>query len=289
MMPRPVHLPGPKGGEEESMIEIPMQYQAVFFGDMSDITPSPAAIRAMLDLFQDIGLLPSLIMEWPSNQARLQLKTIDNELDIRLHSDRIAIDLNSTKPKGENLGTLEGFAKRAADLLGKILSKFPKKAHRLSLVSTGLGRQISDENMKSIYVKLFNPLDFYVEHDPVEWSVRSVARVPGTFAGLAEQLNVITRISRITVQTAQLMAQAPDVGQLMAEAPETGQLMAKPEDANPTVATSSNRLKFVFDINTFQGNVEQRFDKDAVAEFCQKALCLRTTLLSQVEGRISGL
>ena len=75
MMPRPVHLPGPKGGEEESMIEIPMQYQAVFFGDMSDITPSPAAIRAMLDLFQDIGLLPSLIMEWPSNQARLQLTT----------------------------------------------------------------------------------------------------------------------------------------------------------------------------------------------------------------------
>lgn len=254
------------------MIEIPLKYQATFFGDMSDITPSAERIRTLLDMFQDIGLLPSLIQEFPPLQARLKLMTPDNEWEIRFHSDRIAIDKRRTRPRGENLGTPEDFAARVTSHLQRILTKFPKRAHRLSLVTTGLGREMADEKMRSIYDRFFKPLDFYSAHPLSEWSSRSVARVQHTLADVDEYFNVITTVSRVRAEIKEVIADAKEP---TAETKDLG------------VVTSPNRLRVEFDINTFQGNVEQRFGQAAIVEFYQNALLLRAEVLSQVENRIN--
>ncbi|MFC1573314.1 hypothetical protein ACFL6M_06915, partial [Candidatus Eisenbacteria bacterium] len=44
-----------------------------------------------------------------------------------------------------------------------------------------------------------------------------------------------------------------------------------------------DRIVVGFDINTFQGNVDTRFNPEAIAEFYPKAVNLRTELFSQVK------
>ncbi|HUT87226.1 MAG TPA: hypothetical protein VMX15_03985 [Candidatus Heimdallarchaeota archaeon] len=238
------------------MIEIPRKYEAIFFGRIEDIKPSPDTIGVLLEMFRDKGLLPTTLHEIrpPGPIVRLMMLSPDNEWAIHFLSERIIFQKNMTKPKGANMGTLEEFGKEVAEFSKRILQRFPIKGTRLALVTGGMMTEMTEESLQKVYEKLFHPVRFYVDNPPTEWRSRSVARFSLTVNGREERLNVLTDVNRVWGE------------------------FGLPDGVSPF-----DRIEVGFDINTFHGNVETRFDAESVADFYPKALKLRTDLLSQVE------
>jgi hypothetical protein len=239
------------------MVEVPLKYQASFFGDITDIKASAETIPVFLEMFKDIGLLPSTFREFMPPSAprvRLMLGSPDKEWEIRFASEQIMFCKNARKPKGGNLGTPEEFAKKVVEFCGRILVRFPKKAKRLALVIECLMPETSEEKLGAAYQCFLRPLCFYETNSPIEWKARSVTRIGRQINGLDEKLNVITDLSRVQGDFTELAE-----------------------------SVRFDRIKVEFDINTFQGNVNQRFDEQSVSDFFPIALHLRSELLSEVE------
>jgi len=247
------------------MIDIPGTYQATFFSDNSDITPSADTIPIFLDSFRDKGFLPNTFQEieitptGPRPQVRLRLSPPDEEWGIEIALNRITFNKSAIKPKGSNMGRVEDFVKEVVDFCGRIQRRFPRKANRLSLVTGGLLREMPEERLQQIYTRLFQPVTFYTENPPVEWELASVARVTLTINSKDEKLNVNTRIKRLQGRLAQ-----------------------------PSGFMPFDRIELLFDINTFQGTREPRFDVEAVSDFFLKAAELRATLLKQMEDYLNA-
>ena len=132
-----------------------------------------------------------------SPRARLRLSSPDNEWAIDFDTDRITLQKNMTKPKGRNMGTLEEFGNEVVEFCKRILRQFPKKGTRLSLVTEGFMREMPEEKLRTIYDRLFRPVQFYAENAPVEWWSRSAARAKMDINGREELLNVITNVNRV--------------------------------------------------------------------------------------------
>jgi len=238
------------------MIEIQSKYEASFFGRIEDIKPSPDTISMLLDMFRDKGLLPTTFAEFRSSgpTSRLRMASPDNEWSISFVSERILFQKNMTKPKGANMGTPEEFVREVAEFSKQILKRFPIKGTRLALVTGGMMTEMAERSLQNVYERLFRPVRFYADNPPTEWRSRSIAQFSLEVNGREERLNVLTDINRIH-----------------------GEFFL-PGEVGPF-----DRIEVGFDINTFHGNVETRFDAESVADFYPKALKLRSDLLSQVE------
>ncbi|MBE3095889.1 MAG: hypothetical protein IMZ44_02020 [Planctomycetes bacterium] len=243
------------------MIEMPVKYEASFFGRIEDIKPSPQTIPVLLDMFSDKGLLPTTLQEIriPGPILRLRMMSPDGEWAIDFVTERIVFKKVITKPKGANMGTLEEFGKEVAEFSKRILQRFPMKGTRLALVTAGMMTEKTEESLQKVYDRLFHPVRFYAENRPTEWRSRSVARFSLEVNGREELLNVLTDINRV-----------------------------QGEFSLPDGVTVFDGIEVGFDINTFHGNVETRFDAESVADFYPKALRLRTDLLLQVEDLVNG-
>jgi hypothetical protein len=245
------------------MIEIPGKYQASFFGDFGDIRPTADSISKFLDMFRDNEFLPSTFQEIKDGiaepRARLRLSSQDHEWLIDFNSERIVVNKLGIKAMGANMGTVEEFAKKVVELTKRILGEFPKKGTRLALVTEGLMKEMSAEKLGAIYQRVFRPVPFYGEHSPYEWKSRSVAKIEREINAVQEVLNVICDVNRI-----------------------------HGEFTKPDGMVDFDRIQVGFDINTHQGNKETRFEIDSAVDFYQKAIELRSDLLSQLEGLING-
>jgi hypothetical protein len=245
------------------MIEIPVKYEASFFADIQDIRPSADTIPVLLDMFRDRGLLPIIFHEIGGGllgpNPRLSLVSPDNEWSIAFPGERIIFVKNMSKPKGVNMGTVDEFGKVVVEFSKRILERFPVKGTRLALVTEGMMTEMSDKSLQKVYEKVFRPVPFYVDNHPTEWGSRAAARIDVQINGREESLNVLTKVNRMQGEF-------------------------RLQDGT----TPFDLIKVSFDINTFQGNTETRFDAKSVAEFCPKALDLRANVLSQVEVLVNG-
>jgi hypothetical protein len=215
------------------MFDIIGKYQASVFGNLADISPSPELISKLLMLFKD-------------NQ--------NNEWNLNFATHRLDIEKNATDPKGQNLGTAEEFAEQAHELFSRILTEFKKKGNRISLITSGLLKEMPEEKLADIYDRLFNPIPFYGDTSPFEWNTRSVARRTLEINGIQESINVITDINRVR-----------------------GQLM------QPNNILEFNRIEIGFDINTIQENQETRFSVDVIESFFSGANEIRNQILKDLE------
>jgi hypothetical protein len=247
------------------MIDIPGTYQAIFFSDNSDITPSADTIPIFLNLFRDKGFLPNTFQEveitpaGSRQQVRLRLSSPNGEWGIEIAHSRIAFKKSPIKPDGSNMGKVEDFVTEAVDFCRRIQQGFPRKANRLSLVTRGLLREMPEERLQQIYARLFQPVKFYTENPPIEWELASVARVTLAINNKDEAVNVNTRIKRLQGR------------------------MAQPSGFMPF-----DRIELLFDINTFQVRKEPRFDIEAVSDFFLKTANLRANLLKQMEDYLNA-
>lgn len=245
------------------MFGILNKYQVSFFLKASEIVPSPEVISTLLNMFHDKGLLPTTFQEIgpesPAMQVRLRLNSPNNEWGINFASHRIDIEKNPVVADGANLGDLQAFCDEATDFLGRILGHFKKKGYRLSIMTSGMLREMNKNKLDSIYRKLFRPLPFYEATSPFEWNSRSVSNSVININKQEEQLNVITAINRLR-----------------------GQFFG------PTGVIPFERIDVSFDINTIPEHDENRFSFDSLKDFSEGALKVRATIIDQIRDIIYG-
>ena len=240
------------------MFDMIGKYQASLFVNLADISPTPELISKLLMLFKDKNLLPNTFQEISVHtlrpQTRLRLSSQNNEWNLNFATHRLDIEKNATDPKGQNLGTAEEFAEQAHELFNRILTEFRKKGDRISLITSGLLKEMPEEKLADIYDRLFNPIPFYGDNPPFEWNTRSVARKTLEINSIQESINVITDINRVR-----------------------GQLI------QPNNILEFDRIEIGFDINTIQENQETRFSVDAIESFFSGANEIRNQILKDLE------
>lgn len=254
------------------MIAVPIKYSASYFANFSDIQPSAETIPTFLKMFTDIGLLPTTFTEIrfptvsanlspiPSPSARLRLASPDNIWLIDFDTVRVSITKSLTKSFKQELGTPEDFVANAIDFLSRIITEFPKKGSRLSLVTEGFLDEMTPDRLQKAYTLITVPFDFYAANKPVNWNSRSVARINVNLCDNDETINIINQIGRVR-------------GQMPLE----------------SGVISYDRIYANLDINTYQGQTETRFDLKSLTPFFGMALSVRNNLVSQIKERLREL
>jgi hypothetical protein len=245
------------------MIDILGKYQVSIFGNFADIQPTTDVISKMITLFRDKNLLPGTFQEISQfaigPQLRLRLSSPNNEWSINFATQRIDIEKNPIDPKGENLGIPENFTKESCELFDRVLAEYKKRANRVSLITSGMFKEMTKERLEDIYVKLFNPINFYNKNKPFEWNYRSVAKFPCKVGTITELFNVITSLNRVQGHMVQ-----------------------------PNFTINFDRIEVAFDINTTQDNPETRFDMNFIKNFFSEANTLRSSILKDLEATLNG-
>ena len=239
------------------------KYQASIFGDFSEIVPSPDVVKILLNLYQDKNLLPSTFQEISpyakGPETRLKLSTpTTNEWIINFATHRVDVEKNPTDIKGNNIGPVEDFTKQAQELLNITLEEYKKKGNRIALITSEIAEEKPEAKLDKLYLLIYKPIDFYKKNLPFEWNSRFASKQTIDINNTSEPINVITSINRIK-----------------------GQL------THPTTVLELDRIEINFDINTFHGNKDYRFDKDSIASFYDETTKIRGQLLSELEGLLN--
>jgi len=240
------------------MFDILGEHQASIFLDVSSLDPSPKVISDLMNRFRDKGLLPSTFEQFGQNippATRLKLESKDKEWSVIIPTHRVDIQKKPVRDFGNNIGSTTDFVSEVGDLLSRVLDYVNKPSHRLSLVMSGLLREMTEEELNSAYRAIFLPLQFYDSNPPFEWNSRHVSRVEVSFNGLDEVLNAILSIDRVS-----------------------GKIGHLPFD----------RIRVSFDINTIADNKNARFTSSSLDGFFREALKIQNELISHIEGVING-
>lgn len=234
------------------MIDIHLRYQASLFGAIEDISPKPEILKYFIDAFSDKQLIPTTFQEIgiAGVLTRLTLNSSDEVWRIEFATNRIDIIKTNKNVGITDMKGLADFAVDVKNIAKSINEKFQKKYNRLSIVTRYLLKEMSQEEMTIISRKVFNTIDLYRENVQVDWKNRVVARIPLKLKS-DELTNVISEINRLK-------------GNLI--------FNSKPQRID--------RIELNFDINTFQGNNDFRFDLDDLGQFIDEALKMENTLVN---------
>ena len=183
------------------MIDIKLKYQFSIFLNASDLNATPKNISELMNEFMDKGFIPNTFQEIsslnPTPQNRFKLQSPSGEWSVMLGSSRIDIEQNPTNLKGSNLISSKQFSTEAKDIIIRILTKFPRKGNRLSIVSRCLFNEMSNDQLNKVYGRLFNSPPLYVNNTPFEWNWRAVAKINKNIMANNEEFNFVTTINRI--------------------------------------------------------------------------------------------
>lgn len=230
---------------------INIKYQLVLFGSYGEILPKPDNIKYFMDAFSDKELIPTTFQEIGPEGAlnRFSLTNSDESWLIEFGSNRIDIFHTNKNVGVTDFLDLPDFIKNTNEIINAIQKKFPNKHNRLSFVTRALFEEMSMEQHDSVYHKLNNSISVYNDNPIVDWNSRTVSRINYEFDGLNETFNVISTIKRTK-------------GNLTIESEKT----------------EVDRLELHFDINTFQGNTDYRFEAKEIASFLNQAASVEQDL-----------
>lgn len=224
------------------MIDYKLKYQVSIFLNASELDATSKNISDMMNVFSDKGFIPNVFQEIsnlnPKPQNRFALQSQNKEWHINFGFNRIDIEKNPASVKGENLGSLIDFCDEAKDITKRILSKFPKKAKRLSLVTRVLLDEMTEKKLNEVYKKLFKAPKIYNDNPPFEWNWRVVSHLNKKIQESEEIFNVITTLNRISAEV---------------------------REGNSI--SSLDRIELNLDVNTIPQNNEYRFDFSKIESF----------------------
>lgn len=233
---------------------INLKYQIALYGTYGDILPKPDTIKYFIDSFSDKELIPTTWQEISPEGAvnRFSLTSPTESWLIEFGSSRIDI-FHTNKDVGvTDFLTLTEFIDTAVEMLNIVNKKFPKKHHRLALVTRTLLGEMSTKEHNRIYQKLNSTIELYKKNDIVDWNSRVVCRENYQISELPEIINVISNVKRTK-------------GNL--------KFNSKPIEVD--------RVELNFDINTFQGNTDYRFDSILLQAFLKKATEIENNLKNE--------
>ncbi|TVR82966.1 MAG: hypothetical protein EA412_01210 [Chitinophagaceae bacterium] len=233
------------------MKDIDLRYQTVLFGNFEDIGPKPETLKYFIDKFSDKELIPTTFQELtpqgPIN--RFSLITSDEVWLLEFSSNRLDIQKTNKNVGLTKMGTLEQFIIDIKRMIKIIDEKFPRKFNRLSLVTRYLLKPMVDKEFSVIYNKLNNSIDIYKNNEIADWKNRTVSRIPYQVDKSEELFNVISEIKR-TKGTLSINSKVEKI----------------------------DRVELHFDINTYQGNTDFRFDCNLFDSFIDVAYKLESEL-----------
>ncbi|MBA7531062.1 hypothetical protein ES705_23273 [subsurface metagenome] len=244
------------------MIDFKLKYQAILFMNISDLQANNENIRIYMELFSGKDLIPNIIQEFkppsPVPQNRLRLSSQNNEWAISFGSYRIDIEKNPIDKKGSNLGEVTTFCKDALSDFKKILQVKPRKANRLALVTRFLAKEMTEDQLITIYKKLFKSPQTYTDPIPFEWNWRLVSLIDKTINELPEKVNYITALNRVSGE------------------------ITDTEEVTPL-----ERIDMNFDINTTAKTVEDRFGTKEIKFFFENVDTWHKDLLDEITEFLS--
>jgi hypothetical protein len=241
------------------MIDIKIKYQAVAF--MPSMEANQSNISQMMGVFADKGLVPTTYHEVSTitliPQLRFSLQSPNNEWNIHFGVDRIDITKNATDAIGNNIGTIEQFCADVSDFFTKILSKQVQHANRIALSSHLILKEMKEEVLNDIYLKIFNPVQTYYDHKPTEWNSRVISRIQKKINSSDEIFNFVSEINRIN-----------------------GQLNINQKEV------SIDRIAINMDINSIPTNTINRFGAVEMTDFYKNVSTWHNELLSEILKKI---
>jgi len=246
------------------MLDYRIKYQGVLFLNASDIQANTKNIGTLMNEFVDKELIPNTFQELsnilPIPQNRFKLSSPNNEWVISFGSTRIDFEKNPTSSKGENLGELKDFCVEAKNTFSRILTKYPRKATRIAVVSRFLLKELPEPILQDVYSKLFNPPKLYLENKPFEWNWRSVSMLKKQIDSLSEEFNFVTSINRIRAEFNRIRSE----------------LRLEKE------SSSIDRIELNFDINSSAHNVENRYGIPEIEQFYDSVSIWHDDLLNEL-------
>lgn len=242
------------------MIELRNFYQ---FGHFlpHGIFSEPKIINRLLQDFegwdfisQTIDTIPigSGIQTTPLNQ--LQLITVKKDWSIMFEPHRYLIQ--KLQQPSVKLGNIPDFIKKTVEIVNILTKIVSLKANRFSFVTKSLCNEMAPDKLDYINGNIFNLPKIFKQNKPVEWSTRQVARLDTVINGKQQTINLITDLNRI-------------------QGVFNNQNPPKPFD----------RIEFLFDINTFQGNQAQRLSADDIEPFINFAY----SKINEIENAFEGI
>lgn len=244
------------------MIDIKLEYKANFFADLEKLSPTPKTLSTLIELFEDKEMIPSVFQEAvkksPGFVNRIQVGTQSNNWLIFLPTKFMSIEKHPLTSNGEDMGSIKDFSEESINLSKRVFREFNLKSNRLSLITSYLAKEMSEEQLSNVYHKLMIPHSVYRENPPYEWNNRTVTKVKRTIAGREEYINIISKIDRIQ-----------------------GELNS------PELNLPFDRIQLNFDINTHQDNKDYRFDHNNYDEFFEIASTINEDLINQLEEIIN--
>src|SRR5947209_3134165 len=135
-----------------------VQFQAAVFGNFSTVQPNADTIKAFMDGFADLKLIPS-VLETPEARSpagitfrigpdiRFLFRSEDGRWTVSFQNERVDILTVKADPKGEDLTSEKEFIDKAVDLLKTIRERVPVKYKRLSFVTKHFSLAATEEEL----------------------------------------------------------------------------------------------------------------------------------------------
>ncbi len=178
------------------MMDINTNYKISVFGDFKDISVSLQMMVKLTEAFQEYELVPNTFLESDSviqqPIIRPRLDTVNGDWEIMLYRKRIDIKHKLNDEKGANVLDIGIFKDKALSILQILLDLFHFSLNGLALNTTCVKHDFNPH----IYTKFVTPTVYYLENEPVEWTLRSVARVFWELAGYSNEVNVVSVLNR---------------------------------------------------------------------------------------------
>jgi hypothetical protein len=241
------------------MIDTNLYYRISIFGDYKNIESTSDNIITLMNLFKTDNFITSTFKEpqigYDSN--RILLLTNNKEWQIFLGSSRIDVmQIGYDEDSAENQN-LDDFLKKSVDYCIRIMECFNLKANRLAFNTSGFCLNLAPEKIRAMSDLIFKPNKIYSTNNPFQWSVNLTSLGKLDFKGVTEDINLITSIGRLQ-----------------------GEMIIGGN------SRKIDTIKIQFDINTIPENIDYRFTKLSILDFCNISVYNIKALLKNIEDEL---
>src|ERR1700727_1267321 len=242
------------------MYNVKLRYLASVFVDARDVQSTTRVAQKFADALGRDDLTSITVMQLGQGGAvpRLGFRTATNDWLLVIQTERIDFSRVPTEPSGANMGDFESFCLEAIEILGSSLTHLGRKAHRAALIQEGLLPAMSADRLAKVANKLLRLPATYQTSPMEEWVWQCVAVRRKAFSESNEDVNVVTKVSRIH-----------------------GQLAYTALGEQPQVS-DFDRVRVDLDTNTVPSNGSPRFEAANLASFMDAAAIWHSDLASEI-------
>lgn len=231
-------------------------YRLSCFADYSQLTYKKEDVIAVLNNFDSVMLMPSIISEALSDREvsqRMQFLAQGGLLLITIASQRIDVQITSNDKSGFDSESITRVYKDLLDNMKKILSIFVERVaepYRLAWFTSYVYFDQTKEEKENFRNKFLNELDFFKEGRLDDINAVYGARRDIKIGDREERLNVLTTVSRYL--------------------------------AGIGTDKEVDGFQIDYDINTWQGNRKNRFSLKELDEFVYGSVEIQNTLNKEI-------